>query len=206
MSKYLSRYVNYILILLYVFLYKSNNYIISYHLTNKSINNKDIYFSIYIPKINLYKDIYHYKNINNDVNKGIMLVNDYSFDNLSGSMILASHSGNSHISYFKNLYKLKINDKVYIYFNNYKYEFLIKERYFINKNGKFTYNDFDKGIYLITCDKKNKTKQIVYTGKLKEYKKVRFFEKNRTFLNKKKEIRHVVDIYISVEGKYNGIY
>ena len=39
-------------------------------------------------------------------------------DVAKGNLILASHSGTSSISFFKNLYKLEVNDDVYVNYNN----------------------------------------------------------------------------------------
>ena len=132
---------------------------------NKMVSS-DYFFEICIPKINLNEKVYNFNDSRNDVDKGIMIVKDYDFYKMKGSLILASHSGNSSISYFKNLYVLKKNDIVKILYNGDEYIYQINEIYDINKNGKFKYNNSDKTIYLITCDKNNKKRQNVYKGKL----------------------------------------
>lgn len=137
----------------------------SYFEINKMVSS-DYYFEICIPKINLNEKVYNFNDSRNDVDKGIMIVKDYDFYKMKGSLILASHSGNSSISYFKNLYILKKNDIVKILYNGDEYIYQINEIYDINKNGKFKYNSSDKTIYLITCDKNNKKRQNVYKGKL----------------------------------------
>lgn len=137
----------------------------SYFEINKMVNS-DYYFELCIPKINLKEKVYSFNDSRNDVDKGIMIVKDYDFYKMKGSLILASHSGNSSISYFKNLYILKKNDIVKILYNGDEYIYQINEIYDINKNGKFKYNYSDKTIYLITCDKNNKKRQNVYKGKL----------------------------------------
>lgn len=137
-----------------------NSYDVSYK------NNTDLYFKLNIPKINLNKNVYKYESKLNNVNKGLFLVNNYNLNTLSGALIIASHSGNSSISYFKNLEKLKVNDTLYLEYNRFNYMYEINDIFKIDKTGKFNYNNIDKTIYLITCDKKNSSKQVVYRGKL----------------------------------------
>ena len=139
-------------------------------------SNNNSYFELNIPSIDLYKEVYNYSDKNNDVNKGIYLVNNYDLNSLNGTLILASHSGSSSISYFKHLDKLNKNDLLYLTYNGYDYYYKINDIFKINKTGKFKYKDKNKTIYLITCDKKNKKKQIVFYGKLmKIVKKSSFF-------------------------------
>ena len=95
---------------------------------------------------------------------------------LKGTLILASHSGNSPISYFKNLDLLNSGDVIKIIHNSFEYYYIIIDIYKIDKNGKFQYSNENKTICLVTCDKKNKHKQVVYKGKLvKITKKSTFF-------------------------------
>lgn len=166
--------INYFLYLLLIF---AGNYSSMVDDSNISLNTKDsYYFILSIPSINLEEKVYEYNSNNNDVNKGIYLAKDYNFSNMKGSLILASHSGNSKISYFKNLNYLSNNDIVIIKKNDTTYYYKIIDNYKIEKNGSFKYKNLDNHIYLITCDKKNKKKQLVYTGKLiKTTKKSSFF-------------------------------
>ncbi len=115
-----------------------------------------------IPKIKLKKGFYAINSPFNQVKYGIEVIKDDP--NL---LILASHSGNAKISYFKNLNKLENNDEVIISSPATKEYYKIVYHYEINKNGQFkVLNDgLDKKIILITCSKEDKTKQIVYVGK-----------------------------------------
>lgn len=128
--------------------------------------SNDYYFLLKIPKINLEAKVYSFYDKMNNVDKGVYLVKNYDFTSLNGSLILASHSGNSPISHFKNLDMLLDGDIVAIIFNNKYYYYEIIDIYKIDKTGKFKYDDFDRGIYLITCDKKSNKKQLVFKGKL----------------------------------------
>lgn len=127
----------------------------------KIINN-DYIAILEIPKINLKKGLYAKDNKYNDVKYGIQIL-DKSNENL---VILASHSGNSLISYFKNLAKLKVDDKVIIKYQEKDYIYQVRYFYEIEKNGKLEILDDNiyKKIILITCN--NQSKQIVYVGEL----------------------------------------
>lgn len=156
MIRIIYKYLIYIFIGFYLSL--NNNY-------NQIVSN-DYYFILNIPKINLLEKVYEYNDKNNDVNKGIFLAKEYNFNSFNGSLILASHSGNSSISHFKNLDKLDKDDIVSIIIDNRVIYYKIVDIYKIQKNGKFKYSNENETIYLVTCDKKNNKKQIVFKGKI----------------------------------------
>lgn len=163
---------NYLFLLFCILLFISKSSINNY--AEKNIN--DYNFTLYISKINLTKDVFKKYSNSNDVNKGIYLANEYVFSNKDDTLVLASHSGNSSISYFKNLDLLQVGDYVYTKNNIYENIYRIDKTYTINKNGKFRFSKKEKGIYLITCDKKNSKKQLVFYGKmLKTIKNDLFF-------------------------------
>ena len=54
----------------------------------------------------------------------------------NGNLILASHSGTSNISYFKNLYKMQEGNKIYIYYSGIKYVYVLNNIYDVNKTGE----------------------------------------------------------------------
>lgn len=122
-----------------------------------------------IPAIELRRGLLNRDDPNNNVNKNIYMLKDTVLPDESdvSHIILASHSGNSYISYFKNLYKVDINDEVYFYYKNTKYVYSIYKIYEVDKTGnvelKITNNS---DITLITC-KGNLNKQIVVIGTLK---------------------------------------
>lgn len=162
--------ISYICYLLFSFFIQFNNNTYSY------IDSSRYNFRLNIPSINLDAAIFEYGSKNNDVNKGLYLAKKYDFNTFKGSVIIASHSGSSPISFFKNLDLLKIHDIVIISKGDYDYYYEVHDFYRINKTGKFKYKNGDKLIYLITCDKNNKKKQLVYMGKLEKIvKKSTFF-------------------------------
>lgn len=122
-----------------------------------------------IPTISLKRGLVSPDSLYNNVNYNIQIIDHSTMpDIVNGNFILASHNGASYISFFKNLYKLNINDKIYIYYQGYKYEYSLSEIYDTPKDGKIEiYRDHDKTtITLITCKKNTKDTQVVYIGYL----------------------------------------
>ena len=87
---------------------------------------------------------------------------------VNGNLVLASHNGASYISFFRNLDKLNINDKIYVYYGGYKYIYSLSKTYDTPKDGNIeVYRDNSKTtITLITCKKNSKDTQVVYIGYL----------------------------------------
>ena len=83
---------------------------------------------------------------------------------MNGNLILASHSGTSSISFFKNLYKLELNDDVYVNYNNKDYHYKVTDIYTDIKDGDIGIrrNKNKTTLTLITCTKNDKTTQTVY--------------------------------------------
>lgn len=120
-----------------------------------------------IPKINLYQEFYPNDKEKNNVDRGIQVIETSIMPNKKGNLILAAHSGSSKIAYFKNLDKLNINDIVFIYYKNIKYQYIITSIYDVEKTGyvDIKRNKNKQTLTLITC-KKNTNKQTVYIGYL----------------------------------------
>ena len=111
------------------------------------------------------KGIYNIDNPLNNVDKNIAVLRETIWpDQKNSHIILASHSGNSDISYFKKLNKLKINDEIYFYYNNKKYVYSINNIYEVEKRKYINLDLSNDDISLITC--KGKNNQIIYHGKL----------------------------------------
>ena len=137
-------------------------------------NNKDFYNDInhiYIPKINLSNNIYGFIDEQNNVNKNIYLAQDYDFDSLKGALVLASHSGNSPVSYFNDIDKLSLGDEIFVEDKNNIYTYLVDNIFVINKTGFFKYDNKDKYVYLVTCVKNKHKKQLVIGGFLSKITK-----------------------------------
>lgn len=124
---------------------------------------------IEIPKINLYKGLYNLDSKYNNVAYNIEILKESDMPNVTnGNFILASHNGNSSVSYFEKLTNLNLFDDVYIYYENVKYNYQITDFYEVNKNGiiEIKREHDETVIVLITCKKNTKDKQLVYVGNL----------------------------------------
>ena len=120
-----------------------------------------------IPKINFKMGFYNYQSSNNNVDKNITLLNNNLPDSKNGLMVIAAHSGNSYLGFFKNLDKLVINDIVEIYYHNKIYYYIVDDIYEEDKDGSINYqkNNQDNVLILTTCSKK-KDKQLIVVSKL----------------------------------------
>ena len=131
----------------------------------KKTSNYNYIGVLEIPKINIKRGFLNIKDKGNNVNKNLQVIKGSDMPNVkNGNLIIAAHSGNSYISYFKNLYKLSDEDVAYVYFNNIKYTYKVAGKYDAEKNGKVTIHRDNKKntLTLITCSQTEKTKQIVY--------------------------------------------
>lgn len=131
----------------------------------KKTSNYNYIGVLEIPKINIKRGFLNVKDKGNNVNKNLQVIKGSDMPNVkNGNLIIAAHSGNSYISYFKNLHKLSNDDVAYVYFNNIKYTYKVAGKYDAEKNGKVTIHRDNKKntLTLITCSQTDKTKQIVY--------------------------------------------
>lgn len=118
-----------------------------------------------IPKLNQKNGFLSKTSKYNNVNKNIQILTTSDYPDVKGGhTIIAGHSGNSSVSFFKNLYKLKLGDEAYIYYKNYMYKYRIIEIFTIPKTGKYAVKrvpDITQ-LTLITCTKNVKTTQTIY--------------------------------------------
>ena len=121
--------------------------------------------NISIPKIDLKRGFVSKDSKYNNVNRNIYIVPESDYpDKEGGNFILASHSGTSSISFFKNLYKLTLGDKVDITYNNKNYTYIITNIYTDLKDGNVAIkrNKNKTTLTLITCTRGDKTTQTIY--------------------------------------------
>lgn len=137
----------------------------------KDKNISEMYIGVLkIEKVNLNRGFYDKKSKLNKVSKNIQVLDESDMPDIEfGNVILAAHSGNSSVSFFKNLSKLKINDYASIYYKNKEYKYSLKRIYEIEKNGTaIIKRDINKNtLTLITCKSKTK-KQIVFIFELEK--------------------------------------
>ena len=137
--------------------------------TKKTTSKSEYLMVLEIPKINLKKGIYYKDNKNNNVDHNIAILPSSSMpDEDKGSVVLASHNGNTRVSYFKYLENLSNNDFVYLYYKGKKYQYGIYKSEIVDKVGtiKIKKDSSISNIVLISCKNGTKDKQIVYLGKL----------------------------------------
>lgn len=128
---------------------------------------------IKIPKINLERGLVNPYSYQNNVDKNIAFVEPYLLpDKQYGNVILASHSGNSSVSYFRKLDKLSINDEVIIDYNKESYIYKIVDIYDVEKTGKamIKRNRYKNTLTLITC-RDGTNKQIIVIAELERKEK-----------------------------------
>lgn len=152
--------------------YEVNSYFNNYNEEVGYINNnknKEEYLGILeIKKIKLRKGFYKLNSNLNNVDKNIMIVSSSDMPNVNkGNLILASHSGNSSVSYFRYLDKLDMEDIASIYYLGKKYDYKLINYYDVDKNGsvQIIKNNDINTLTLITC-KKNTDKQTVFIFEL----------------------------------------
>ena len=121
-----------------------------------------------IPKIKLVRGLVDRNSYQNNIKYNVQILKDSSMpDEDKGNVILAAHSGNARISYFKNLDKLAIGDDISIEYNSVIYNYKVVDIYLIDKTGTAEIiRDKNKStLTLITC-KHNTNKQIIVIAEL----------------------------------------
>ena len=138
--------------------------------TNNSSSPSYNYIAILeIPSINLKRGIVDFNSKYNNVKYNIQIIEHFQMPNVENSnLILAGHNGTSSVSFFKDLYKLKEDSLIYLYYDGYKYIYKLNNYYDTDKDGKVEIirNRYKTTITLITCKKGTKDKQTVFIGYL----------------------------------------
>jgi LPXTG-site transpeptidase (sortase) family protein len=122
-----------------------------------------------IPEISLKKGIYQLGSKYNTVSRNVSILSPSDYPDVKGgNFVLAAHSGNGYLSFFRNLYKLGTGSYAYIYYNNVKYSYKITYIYKQAKTGTINvYRPYDKTtLMLITCTKDDESSQTVYVAEL----------------------------------------
>ena len=134
----------------------------------KDIKRKINYTSILeIPSINLKEGLVDNTRNFNSIKYAVSIDNHSNYPNINGNFIVYAHSGNGRNAFFRNLVKVNLNEKVYVYYNGIKYEYEIIDKYDIEKTGKANViiTDKEKYITLITCNQSHKGYQVVLIGR-----------------------------------------
>ena len=137
--------------------------------TTSNVSTYNYIAVLEIPSINLKRGLVDPSSKYNNVNYNIQIIDRSTMpDVVNGNLVIAGHNGASYISFFRNLDKLNINDKIYVYYGRYKYIYSLSKTYDTPKDGNIeVYRDNSKTtITLITCNKNSKDTQVVYIGYL----------------------------------------
>ena len=122
-----------------------------------------------IPEISLKKGMYALGSRYNTVSRNVTILSPSDYPDVQGgNFVLAAHSGNGYLSFFRNLYKLNTGSFAYIYYNNVKYSYKITYIYKQPKTGTINvYRPYNKTtLMLITCTKDDESTQTVYVAEL----------------------------------------
>ena len=129
---------------------------------NKMIKNK-YWGYIEIPKLKIYYGFYSLNDQKNQIKNGIEVMSGSSLPSINGSnIVLVAHSGIAYNVLFDRLDVLGIEDEVNLYFNNIKYIYKVKR--ILKKDKKDilpTIKTNKNTLTLITCDKKEKDKNLI---------------------------------------------
>ena len=120
---------------------------------NKKVNNyKSNYVAVLeIPKISLKKGLVDINSKYNDVDKNIQIISSDIANIEKESIILAAHSGSGYKAFFKDLYKLEINDLASIYYNSKKYNYFVTDIYTELKDSDIEIPVSNNLLILTTC-------------------------------------------------------
>ena len=120
------------------------------------INNTkyDYVMVLKIPKIGFERGLVSKDSKYNTVAKNIQIIAESDMpDKENGNLILAGHSGNSRISFFRRLVEVGVGDEVIVDYNGKTYKYIINNTYDIPKTGQAEIvRDSNKTtLTLITC-------------------------------------------------------
>ena len=119
---------------------------------------------IKIPKIGVEKGLCQKESSCNHVDRNIQILNESDYPDVkNGNFMLAAHSGNAGISYFKNVYKLEKDNLISLIYNGYEYKYKIVNIYDVEKTGSTNIirNKEKNTLTLITCRQKTDNQIIV---------------------------------------------
>lgn len=124
---------------------------------------------IEIPNISLYTGIVMSNSSYSTMNRNVSVYPTSDMPNIeNGNFILFAHNGNSRVSYFRNIHRLKNNNEIYIYYNNKKYTYKIIKNYEVAMTDSTPLNKMkDKSIItLITCKSGNNKYRTIIVGEM----------------------------------------
>ena len=138
--------------------------------TTKKVDTKDNYIGyLEVPDVGIKRGFVSIDSKYNSIGYNVTIIKGSTMPDVEkGNFILAAHRGSSKVSFFENLYKVKIGSKAYVTYGGKKYTYKLVETYNVPKVGNITIvRDGNKtALTLITCSKTNKKQQIVFNYEL----------------------------------------
>ena len=142
---------------------------------NTSNKNEDYIMILEIPKIDLKRGILSKDAKDNNIEKNVTILKESDYpDKVNGNVYIAAHNGTAKISYFRELYKLNINDIAILYYKGIKYTYKVDKIYDVLKDGdvEVERNKNKTTLTLVTCKRNTKDRHLViilYLEKMEEY-------------------------------------
>lgn len=123
-----------------------------------------------IPKINLRKGFYSIDSKLNTVNVGLEVIKNSKMPDVENSeLVIAGHSGNGYLAFFKDLNKIEKVDLIYITYQGYQYTYKLESTTITDKNGEIEIEKKvdSQTLILTTCNPENRDKeQLTLVSKL----------------------------------------
>lgn len=154
-------------LLLLININKEEKLYINEKIENIKKEEKEICFSSFllsIPIINLMEMVTPADEKLSNLDKYIV---SYNGNKPGLNIILLGHSGSNYKALFRNVYKLNLNDKIYINYCNKVYTYIIYTIFTVKETNKSilkTSNNSD--LVLITCEKRNNKNRLIVKARL----------------------------------------
>lgn len=146
----------------------ANNILFYYNEKEEDTLNPNEYIGILtIKDINLNRGFYPTTSEYNDLSKNILYLSEsIPPDEKNSMLILAAHRGNSSVSFFNDLDKLKKGAVINLSYKKKDYTYILEYKYDELKDGRLNiYRDKNKdSLILITCNKKRQKYQTIYVA------------------------------------------
>lgn len=115
-----------------------------------------------IPKLKLHLPWYDLKDKENTVSRNIQFIKSNLPDVPNGNFILAAHSGDSKISYFRNLHLLEVGDIIFLTYQGKTYTYEMVYSYEVLKKNFYVKRPTNETVLtLITCVTRTNRRYVV---------------------------------------------
>ncbi len=128
----------------------------------RNSNNENFIGILDIPKINLQRGFYSLESSKNTVDIGLEVIKGSQMPDVENSeLVIAGHSGNGYLAFFKELDKIEKGNLIYITYQGYKYTYKLKSTTITDKNGEIEIEkeEDSQTLILTTCNPENRDKE-----------------------------------------------